>query len=82
MNFNEDILRIDPEVEVQKISNFIREMSVKNFKSRGAVVGLSGGIDSAIVAKLCVHALGSERVLGLLLPEVESNPISLKYGRM
>jgi len=82
MTFNKDILRIDPEVEVQKISSFIREMSVKNFKSRGAVVGLSGGIDSAVVAALCVHALGRERVLGLLLPEVESNPISLKYGRM
>jgi NAD+ synthase len=82
MTFNKDILKIDPEVEVQKISDFIREMSVKNFKSRGAVVGLSGGIDSAVVAELCVHALGSERVLGLLLPEIESNPISLEYGRM
>jgi NAD+ synthase len=82
MTFNKEILSIDPESEVQKISDFIREMAVKNFKSRGAVVGLSGGIDSAVVAELCVHALGKERVLGLLLPEIESNPISLKYGKM
>ena len=53
----------------------------KNFKRKGAVIGLSGGIDSAVVAELCVHALGKEKVLGLLLPEKESNPISLEYGK-
>ena len=82
MTFNKDILKIDPEAEVQRICHFIREMTFKEFKRRGAVVGLSGGIDSAVMAELCVHALGKERVLGLLLPEVESNPISLKYGQM
>jgi len=56
-------------------------MTFRNFKRKGAVIGLSGGIDSAVVAELCVRALGKDKVLGLLLPEKESNPISLEYGR-
>jgi NAD+ synthase len=81
MEFNRGILKINPEAEVEKIFQFIREMTFKNFKRRGAVVGLSGGIDSALVAELCVKALGKEKVLGMFLPEKESNPISLEYGQ-
>ena len=78
--FGKDILRINPEAETQRICDFIREMALKNFKRKGAVVGLSGGIDSALVVELAVRALGRERVLGVFLPEKESNPISLEYG--
>ena len=81
MEFNKDILKINPETETEKICQFIREMVFKNFKRKGVVIGLSGGIDSAVVAELCVKALGKENVLGLFLPEIESNPISLEYGR-
>lgn len=56
-------------------------MSLKDFKRRGAVVGLSGGIDSAVTAEICVRALGKEKVFGLMLPENESNPVSLAYGQ-
>ena len=79
--FSKSILNIDPSVEVSRICDFIRQMTFKNFKRKGAVVGLSGGVDSAVVAELCVKALGNEKVLGLLLPEKESNPISLEYGQ-
>jgi NAD+ synthase len=79
-DFSKNVLRINPEVEVEKICRFIREITLKNFKRKGAVVGLSGGIDSAVTAELSVRALGKERVLGLFLPEKESNPISLEYG--
>jgi NAD+ synthase len=81
VEFDKDVLRIDPEAETEKICRFIRETTLKDFKRRGAVVGLSGGIDSATVAELCVRALGSDRVLGLFLPEMESSPISLDYGQ-
>jgi NAD+ synthase len=81
MEFSKSVLDIDPESEATRISDFIREMTVKDFKRRGAVVGLSGGIDSAVVSELCVRALGKDRVLGLLLPEKESNPISLEYAQ-
>jgi NAD+ synthase len=79
--FHRDILRIDPEVETDKISEFIRTLTIKDFKGRGAVIGLSGGVDSAVTAELCVRALGKERVFGLLLPEKESNLVSLSYGK-
>jgi len=46
------------------------------------VVGLSGGVDSSVVAALCARALGPERVLGLLLPEPEGNADSLRLGRL
>jgi len=75
------VLDMDASLEVTRISDFIHEMTFKDFKRKGAVIGLSGGIDSALVAELCVKALGRERVLGIFLPEKESNPISLKYGQ-
>jgi len=81
MEFTRNILKTDSEAEIQRISSFIREMTLKNFKRRGAVIGLSGGIDSAVTAELCVRALGKDKVLGLLLPERDSNPVSLEYGR-
>jgi NAD+ synthase len=61
------------------ISNFIKEQALF-MRREGMVIGLSGGIDSSVCAELCVHALGKDRVLGLILPEKESNPISKEYA--
>jgi len=80
MEFSKAVLDIDPGKEISRISEFIRESTFKKFRRRGAVVGLSGGVDSAVVAEFLVQALGKERVLALLLPEKESNPISTEYG--
>jgi len=52
----------------EKIVNFIRS-SIQSSEATGAVVGLSGGIDSALTAYLSVEALGRDKVLGLMLPE-------------
>ncbi len=52
----------------ETINEFIRQ-KVKESASNGAVIGLSGGIDSALTAYLAVEAIGADRVLGLLLPE-------------
>lgn len=81
IGFSKDILKINPETETERICQFIREMAHKSFKRKGAVVGLSGGIDSAVAVELTVRALGKENVLSLFLPEKESNPISLEYGQ-
>jgi len=51
-----------------KIVNFIRS-SIQGSGATGAVIGLSGGIDSALTAYLTVEALGKDQVLGLMLPE-------------
>lgn len=80
MKFSKEVLNIDASFEVTRISDFIHGMTVKDFKKKGVVIGLSGGVDSAVVSELCVRALGKEKVIGLLLPEKESNPVSLEYG--
>jgi NAD+ synthase len=58
------------EVET-KITRFINEY-ISNSQTEGVVLGLSGGIDSAVVAALCSKALGNKKVLALLLPEGET----------
>ncbi len=58
---------MDIENEVKRIVDFIKDM-VENSKTEGIIVGLSGGIDSALVARLCVQALGKQKVLALIMP--------------
>ena len=50
-----------------KIVNWIKDR-LRITGSRGIILGLSGGIDSAVVAALCKIAAGRERVLGLIMP--------------
>lgn len=77
-----DLLRIDCAREVERIVSSIRQLVPREFRRKGAVVGLSGGIDSSVVAALCARALGRERVLGLFMPESESAEESLSLGRL
>ena len=77
-----DLLRIDPAREVDRIAKAVRDLVLGQFKRKGAVVGVSGGIDSSVVAALCVRALGKDRVLGLFMPESESSGDSLELGRL
>ncbi|HYN11000.1 MAG TPA: NAD(+) synthase [Vicinamibacterales bacterium] len=55
---------------------------LRRLRRRGAIVGLSGGIDSSVTAALCVRALGPDRVIGLLMPERESLPDSVVLGQL
>jgi len=64
----------------KKLSLFIRETVRSQFRKEGIVIGVSGGVDSAVVAALAVDALGSDRVYGLILPEKESSPSSRELG--
>lgn len=75
-------LRIDPAHETERITNRIAEVVFRQFKRKGAVIGVSGGIDSSVVAFLCARALGKDRVLALFTPESDSSPDSLRLGRM
>jgi NAD+ synthase len=77
-----DLLRIDAAGEAGRIVAGIREIVLGQLKRGGAVVGVSGGIESAVVAFLCARALGTERVFALFTPETESSPDSLRLGRM
>jgi NAD+ synthase len=77
-----DILNIDPAATAASIENWIRTAACHRLKRKGAVVALSGGIDSSVVAALCTRALGPQRVLGLLMPEMDSCDESLRLGRL
>jgi NAD+ synthase len=76
-----DALAIDLEAKAAELSRALREAVLHRLRKRGLVVAVSGGVDSACVAALGARALGPERVFALLLPERESSPESLAYGR-
>jgi NAD+ synthase len=81
MLFSKEILTIDAPHIANQMENMIREIVFKQLKRKGVVIGLSGGIDSSVSAALCVRALGKDRVLGLLMPERDSESDSLRLGR-
>lgn len=57
--------------------NWIREFFEKNGPDCNAIIGISGGKDSSIVAALCVEALGKDRVIGVLMPNGEQPDIDV-----
>lgn len=79
--FRPDALVIDAARVAETIEEAIRSQVLGAMKKRGAVVGLSGGIDSSVVGALCARALGKERVLGLFMPERHSSDDALTLGR-
>ena len=70
MNFNAEKVKND-------CVQWIRDFFEKNGKGCNAVVGISGGKDSSIVAALCVEALGKDRVIGVLMPYGEQHDIDM-----
>ena len=59
---------------------WIRDWFEENGKDCNAVIGISGGKDSSVVAALCVEALGKDRVIGVLMPQGEQSDISDSYA--
>jgi NAD+ synthase len=78
--FGPDSLVIDVEKEADRIGQGIRDYLARTRK-KGAVLGISGGIDSSVVAYLCARALGKERVFALHMPEKESSSETLGLSR-
>lgn len=75
-------LRIDPARETDRIVKSIVHTVFTEFRRKGAVIGVSGGIDSSVVAFLCARALGKDRTFLLFMPETDSSDESLRLGRM
>lgn len=65
--------------ECERIEQMIRH-TLWSSGARGFVVGISGGVDSALAAALCARAVGGERVLGIALPSPVTPEADLKDG--
>ena len=59
----------DVNFEISEIKSWIRSWFTKNGPTASAVIGISGGKDSTIIAKLLVDALGKDRVVGVMMPK-------------
>ena len=74
--FGRQSLDIDVAQETERLVEKLHHSVHETLHRQGAVVGISGGIDSSVVLALCVRAFGPERVAGILLPERDSSPDS------
>jgi len=77
-----ELLRLDVQAETERITAWIRSTVFHDFRRKGAVVGVSGGIDSSVVAFLCARALGADRLQILFTPETDSSPDSYRLGSL
>ena len=74
------VLQLDCAAEVARISQWMVNVVAQKFHRRGVVLGISGGVDSAVCAALAVRALGPAKVFGLLMPEQDSASSSADRG--
>jgi NAD+ synthase len=74
-------LNVDAPAEIERICAALRPQVLKRLRRKGIVLGLSGGVDSSVVAALCVRALGPANVLGVFMPEQDSDTDSLRLGK-
>lgn len=81
MTFSPSILDLDTHAEVERITAALRRQVGQVLRRRGAVIALSGGIDSSVVAALCARAFGPARCHGLLMPERDSSAATLALSR-
>jgi NAD+ synthase len=76
--FTKRILNLEnKELLCEEICEKLKRDIKVQLKRRGAIVGISGGIDSSVTLALATKALGAKNVLGIMLPEKDSNPDSL-----
>jgi NAD+ synthetase len=81
-NPEQDPLAIDVELTKHWLREFIRDEVQRRRKFDKVVVGLSGGVDSSLVAYLAVEALGAANVLGVRMPYHASSPESLAHAQL
>src|SRR5262249_54276781 len=75
------VLEMDCAAAAERIESWFREAVGRSLRRRGAVVGVSGGIDSAVCGALAARALGPSRVQALLMPERDSSGGSTARGK-
>jgi NAD+ synthase (glutamine-hydrolysing) len=78
----QDPLAIDPELTRRWLVEFIRDEVQRRRKFERAVIGLSGGVDSSLVAYLAVEALGAANVMGIRMPYRTSSRESMEHAQL
>ncbi|HEV2878362.1 MAG TPA: NAD+ synthase [Candidatus Eremiobacteraceae bacterium] len=73
-------LRIDAALAQRWLTNFLRDEMIGRRNMRVAIIGVSGGVDSAVVAYLCAEALGAANVYGVRMPYRTSSSESFEHG--
>jgi NAD+ synthase len=81
MNFSKECIRIDPVAETERIVSGLRRIVRNLMRRAGGVVGISGGVDSAVVLALAVRAFEPGKVVALIMPEKDSDPASEHLAR-
>jgi len=81
-NPGQDPLAIDPELTQRWLVEFIRDEVQRRRKFEQVVIGLSGGVDSSLVAFLAVEALGPANVIGIRMPYRSSSAESLAHAQL
>ena len=81
-NPQQDPLAVDPGLTQRWLVEFIRDEVQRRRRFDKVVIGLSGGVDSALVAFLAAEALGTDNVVGIRMPYRSSSPESLEHAQM
>ena len=79
---DEDTLRIDPALAEKWLVAFLKDEVATRRKFTKGIVGISGGVDSALTAHLAVKALGKDNVIGVRMPYRTSSPESLTHAQL
>jgi NAD+ synthase len=80
--FSKEIIKLgNVETVVNEITTKLQSDVLANFKRMGAVIGISGGIDSSVCLALSVRAFGADKVVGIMMPEKDSSPDSEMLAR-
>ncbi len=81
MNSIKKALKIDPQKTQQEISTFLQNRC-QDLNRKGIILGLSGGLDSSLLAYLAVSSFGKEKVHALYLPDRDSKPLHKKHAQL
>jgi NAD+ synthase len=79
--FHKEILTLDGPRTADELAQIVERQIIRRLGRQGAVLGVSGGIDSSTVVALACKALGPERVLGVAMPEQDSSPVSYELAK-
>ena len=85
MQFTRNVLALNPAEETERIVQSLRRNVLNILHRRGAVVGISGGVDSSVVLALCARAFGPDKVVAIMMPDrdsdAESEPLARSLAR-